>query len=546
MSPLTNPQVLRMKRFLYLCCLLVSLPGCDASFQDSHQQGLIYCSEGNPESFNPQVVTSGTSIDAASYNIYNQLVRVDPESLQLEPGLATAWEISDDATHYRFKLRHGVHFHNTDYFTPTREFDADDVLFSFQRIIDPNNAYHNENAGQYPFFDSIGFKDLVQSVNKIDDYTVEFVLKRPDSTFLDNLSTSFAVILSAEYADQLAKAGDTKQLRYKPIGTGPFKFVEYRPDRFIKYVRNDDYWAGPVPLKKLVYDITPNSSMRLVKLLTHECDAIAYPLASDLDLLKEKTHIRVQKRTGFNVGYWAFNTEKPPFDDRRVREAMAYAVDRAKMLDAVYYGTATPAKSLLPPNSWAYDKALTIPKYDLKKAKRLLREAGYPHGFTFDLWTMPVQRSYNPNPQKMALLLKQSLAEIGVHANIVSYEWNIFRQRIRQGKHQSVLIGWTADNSDPDNFLRPLLSCQGITAGTNRANWCDPKFDKLLNDAIRTTDRQQRQVDYQQAQQLVAKELPLIPIAHALRIQAHYQTINHLPVLPFGGIDFSKAQWNEQ
>lgn len=534
-----------MKRMIYLVCLLAGLSGCDVSFQDSHRAGLVYCSEGNPEHFNPQMVTSGTSIDAASYVLYDQLVKIDPNTLKIQPALATHWQISEDATRYRFFLRHGVQFHHTDYFTPSRTMNADDVLFTFQRIISPDHPYHYAGGGSYPFFASIGFDKLIRSIKKIDDHTIEFRLLKPDSTFLNNLATSFAVILSAEYAEQLLATNQLDQLNTRPIGTGPFKFVEYQPDRYIKYHRNDHYWGGPVALERLVYDITPNSSMRMMKLLTHECDAIAYPLASDLQLLQQKSDIQVQMRTGFNVGYWAFNTQKPPFDDVRVRRAMAHAINRTTMLDAVYYGTATPAKSLLPPNSWAYNANLYIPDYDLKAAKQLLQEAGYPDGFTFDLWTMPVQRAYNPNPQKMALLLKQSLAQIGVTAHIVSYEWNTFRRRIQQGEHDSVLIGWTADNSDPDNFFHPLISCQAEKAGTNRANWCNKEFDALLDNALRTTDQKQRLQDYLRAQQILARELPLVPIAHALRIQAKYRDIADLPLQPFGGMDFSKTHWEQ-
>jgi cationic peptide transport system substrate-binding protein len=172
----------------------------------------------------------------------------------------------------------------------------------------------------------------------------------------------------------------------------------------------------------------------------------------------------------------------------------------------------------------------------------LLAEAGYPNGFSMDIWAMPVQRAYNPNAQRMAELIQSDLAQVGVQANIVSYEWNTFRQRLVAGQHDSVLIGWVADNADPDNFFRPTLSCAAARSGNNRAQWCNPLFDQLLIDAITESDLDQRKHLYQAIEDFVMQQAPLVPIANSLRFQAHRSDIEGVELPPYGGINFRYAR----
>lgn len=175
---------------------------------------------------------------------------------------------------------------------------------------------------------------------------------------------------------------------------------------------------------------------------------------------------------------------------------------------------------MLPETSWAYSAELNL---SLRSAKaiELLQQAGYPNGFSMNIWAMPVQRAYNPNAQRMSELMQADLARIGVQADIISYEWNTFRQRLARGEHDSVLIGWVADNADPDNFFRPILSCAATRSGNNRTQWCDPEFDQLLVEAITETEPQQRKQLYQQIENYVMQQAPLVPIANSLRFQAH-------------------------
>ncbi len=295
-------------------------------------------------------------------------------------------------------------------------------------------------------------------------------------------------------------------------------------------------------MEQLVYDITTNGTSRIAKMLTKECDITAHPSATQLSFLQSREDIHVDKEANLNIGYWAFNTERPPFNDPLVRRALSYAVDVDKIMQAVFYGSGIAATSNLPPSSWAYVPQPELPQYDPQKAKELLKEAGYKDGFTMTLWAMPVSRIYNPNARKMAELIQSDLREIGVTAKIVEYEWNTFIERVGQHEHDSVLLGWAADTPDPDNFFTPLLSCTATFSGKNPSNWCNPEFDLLLTQALDTNDIEARKVFYKKAQEMIAAELPLMPIAHGLRFQASNTNIEGITLRPFGGISLAEAR----
>lgn len=513
---------------------------CQPVLPTTRVHGLVYCAEGSPESFNPQLVTSGTTIDAISQHLYDRLLDIDPDSGELIPGLAQSWAISEDGLTYRFQLRQGVAFHQTAYFSPTRTLNSEDVLFTFGRLLSVQHPFH-QTATEYPYFDSVEWQQLVAKLTVLGPDEIEFTLTKPDSSFLSTLATDFAAILSAEYGEQLISNNTLEDLDQLPIGTGPFLYRHYQKDVLIRYYRHPNYWRQLPAMEQLVIDIVPDNTKRVAKLLTHECDVAPIPRLAELSLLSQRDDFVIDAQTSMNVGYWAFNTRMPPFDQVKVRQALSYAINKSNILQAVYFGQAEPANSLLPPTSWAYDKNLNIQRYDPLLAKKLLAEAGYPQGFHMDIWAMPVQRLYNPNALKMAELIQADLAQIGVTAKIVSYEWNTFRRKLRLGEHDSVLIGWSADNADPDNFLRPLLSCAAAISGSNRANWCDENYDELIAKAVHTPILKERRAFYQQAQQYQAEQMPLVPIAHSKRFQVRSRNVSGVRINPYGGINFTEA-----
>ena len=208
-------------------------------------------------------------------------------------------------------------------------------------------------------------------------------------------------------------------------------------------------------------------------------------------------------------------------------------------LEAVYFESATRAKTLLPTASWAFQSDAEDTAYNPVLAKKLLKEAGIEPGFTMTIWAMPVERAYNPNASKMAELIQRYLSAVDIQVNIVTYDWTTFRRHLREGLHDSVLIGWSADNGDPDNFYRPLLSCGAIPSGTNRAMWCNEKYDALINEALETQDLERRKAIYEEVNRLLYDELPLVPIAHAYRYQAYRKNLKGMSINPYGGVRFA-------
>jgi dipeptide transport system substrate-binding protein len=496
---------------------------------------LVYCSEGSPEGFDPALYTAGTTFDASSKPVYNRLVEFERGTTNVIPGLAESWEASDDGLTYTFKLRPGVKFHTTDYFTPTRDFSADDVIFSFERQRDEGNPYFQYVDGaSWEYFNGMSMPDLIDSVEKVDDLTVIFKLKRPEAPFIANLAMDFASIFSKEYADQLAASDQKSDLNQKPIGTGPFQFVAYQPDAVIRYKAFDDYWDGREAIDDLVFAITTDNSVRQQKLLAGECHVMPYPNPGDVQALKDNPDVNVMEQEGLNVGYLAYNTKIAPFDNPKVRKALNMAINKQAILDAVFQGAGQAAKNPIPPTMWSYNDAITDDAYDPAAAKAALEAEGVTD-LKMNIWAMPVQRPYNPNARRMAELIQADFAEVGVDAEIVSYEWGEYLEKSKDvNRDGAVLLGWTGDNGDPDNFLAVLLGCDAV-GGSNRAQWCDEEFDKLVQEAKTKSDQAERDALYRQAQEVFKREAPWATIAHSVVHMPMRSNVTGYVMDPLGG-----------
>ncbi|MBI4356872.1 MAG: ABC transporter substrate-binding protein [Gammaproteobacteria bacterium] len=512
----------------------------EPSQPEGTKKTLVYCSEGSPEGFNPQLFTTGTTFSASSNALYNRLLEFEIGTTQLAPALAESYVVDQSGLVYTFKLRHGVKFHTTDTFTPTRDFNADDVVFSFNRQRLSDHPYAKVSGGTYQYFNDMGLKSLIKDVVKIDDYTVQFILTRPESPFLADLGMDFASIFSEEYGTQLLAKGTPEQMDLQPVGTGPFQLVSYQKDAFIRYKAHSLYWKGKEKIEHLIFSITVDPAVRFAKLRTGECHVMAYPLPSQLEAMHADPNLEVQEQPGLNIAYWAFHTQKKPFDNLLVRKALNLAVNKQAIIEAVYNQHATAAKNFIPPNIWSYNDEVVDYEYNPEKAKELLKQAGYPNGFEMNIWAMPVQRPYNPNARKMAELIQQDLKTIGVKAEIVTYEWGTYVSKIQNGEHETVLIGWVTDNGDPDNFFSPLLSCAAaVPPGSNYAFWCHKDFDALIQKARQTSDLGERTKLYKEAQLLMKEEVPLMTIAHGTLYQAKRKEVEGLKLHPFGTIYFS-------
>lgn len=533
--------------FLFTVSLSALAEQTDISYKDTiandvpadiRQNGFIYCVNGIVTTFNPQLASSGLIIDPLGAQLYDRLLDVDPFTYRLIPELASRWEVLDNGATYRLYLRKDVKFQATPWFTPTRNMNADDVVFSFSRMFETSNPYHFINGGRYPYFDSLQFASSVESIKKLNNYAVEFRLKSPDASFLWHLATHYAPILSAEYADTLSASNHQEMIDWRPVGTGPFYFDDYQSGQFVRLLRNKDYWKGEPRMEEVVVDMGAGGTGRISKLLTGECDVLAYPAASQLKVLRDDPRLRISMRSGMNIAYLAFNTSKPPLDQLKVRQAISYAINNERLMQSIYYGTAETASSILPRASWAFDNQTKITDYNPELSKQMLQEMGLEN-LKLELWVPVASQSYNPSPLKMAELIQADLAQVGIVMSIRSVEGRFQENQLMDRSHDMTLAGWTTDSNDPDSFFRPLLSCAAIGSQTNLSHWCDTQFDEVLHKALLTQELADRIDYYHQAQKILAEELPILPLAYSLRLQAYRFDMKGLVISAFGNTSFA-------
>ena len=505
-------------------------------------KSLVYCSEGSPENFTPAMNTTGTSLDAAR-PVYNKLVQFTPGSTAVEPGLAESYEISGDGLVITFHLRKGVKFHSgVNGFTPTRDLTAEDVIFSFERQWKPDHPYAKVSGGAYDYFNDMSMPDLLKTIEKgADDLTVVMTLTKPNAPILANLAMDFATIQSAEYAKFLMDKGTPEQFDQIPVGTGSFQFVDYQKDAVIRF-KAFDGWAGKPKVDDLIYAITPDPTARYAKIKANECQIMIAPNPADLADMDSNPDIQLLQQAGLNIGYMAMNAQKAPFDNVEVRKAIAMAIDRDAILKEVYQGAGQKAKNPIPPTMWSYDDSTVDIEYNPDKAKEMLKAAGIEKLDT-DLWWMPVQRPYNPNAKRMGEMVQADLAKVGINATLVSYEWGEYRKRMQAGEHQMGFLGWTGDNGDPDNFLAVLLGCDknGKPNANNIPKWCDAKFQEDITKAAEISDQAQRTALYQDAQKIVAAQVPWLNIAHSTVFEPVRKEVSGYKVSPLGAHEFQNV-----
>ncbi|WP_339528950.1 ABC transporter substrate-binding protein [Pseudomonas mucidolens] len=533
--------------FLVSAGLMAAAPFAQAA------TNLVFCSEGSPAGFDPGQYTTGTDFDASAETMFNRLSQFERGGTAVIPGLATKWDVSEDGLTYTFHLREGVKFHTTAYFKPTREFSADDVLFTFNRMINKDDPFRKAYPTEFPYFTDMGMDTNIKNIEKIDDHTVKFTLGTVDAAFIQNLAMSFASIQSAEYAAQLLKEGKPQDINQKPVGTGPFVFKSYQKDSNIRFTGNKDYWKpDDVKIDNLIFAITTDPSVRIQKLKKNECQVTLFPRPADLKGLEADKSLKMPHQAGFNLGYIAYNvmpvlkgqTAQNPLADLRVRQALDISVNKQQIIDSVYQGAGQLAVNAMPPTQWSYDETIKDAPHDVAKAKELLKEAGVKEGTEITLWAMPVQRPYNPNAKLMAEMLQNDWKQIGLKVNIVSYEWGEYIKRSKGGENQAMIIGWSGDNGDPDNWLNVLFGCDSL-AGNNFSKWCDKKFDGIVKEAKATSDVAKRTELYKQAQHILKDAVPMTPIAHSTVYQPMRNTVHDFKISPFGlnsfyGVSVSK------
>jgi dipeptide transport system substrate-binding protein len=258
---------------------------------------LVFCSEGSPENFYPGVNTTGTSFDANS-QIYSRLVDFEGGGTAVVPGLAERWTVSADGKEYTFNLRKGVKWHSNKNFTPTRDMNADDIIFMIERQWKESNPFFKVTSPNHSYFGDMGMPKLLKAVQKVDDYTVKITLNQPEAPFLSAFAMEFAGVQSKEYADAMLKAGTPEKIDQEPIGTGPFYLVQYQKDAIIRYKAHPQFYRGKAKIDDLVFSITPDASVRWAKLQKGECHVMPYPNPADLDAMRKDPKVQVLEQAG--------------------------------------------------------------------------------------------------------------------------------------------------------------------------------------------------------------------------------------------------------
>lgn len=503
---------------------------------------LAVCTEASPEGFDVVQYNSLTTTNASADVLMNRLVEFDATRGELLPSLASGWQVSADGLTYDFTLRDDVAFHRTDYFSPSRTLNADDVLFSFQRMLDANHPWHASAASGYPHAQSMQWPELVKSIEAPAAHQVRITLTRPDATFLATLSMGFASIYSAEYADQLLGAGTLAELNQKPIGTGPFMLRRFQKDAAVRYVAHPAYFAGKPAVDVLIFAITPDANVRLQKLRRNECQIALSPKPQDVRSAETDPNLKVVQTPAFMTAFVAINTQHAPLDKPEVRQAINLAFDRASYLKAVFEDSASAASGPYPPNTWSYAGDLPGYAHDLAKARELLTKAGLADGFKTTIWTRPSGSLLNPNPSLGAQLLQADLAQIGIRAEIRVIEWGELIRRAKAGEHDLLFMGWAGDNGDPDNFLTPQFACASVQSGLNFARYCDPRLDQLISQGKTQSVQAERSRLYVQAQRIIQEQALWIPLAHPTAFALTRANVEGYQVSPFGRQDFASAR----
>lgn len=528
-------------RFLFAFTITLLLSGCyknESTLTDS----LIYCPENTPQSFNPQISHDISTLDATTHQLYNRLVKIDPITKQFIPDLATHWQQNDNKSSYTFFLRKDVNFHQTDYFTPTRFFNADDVIFSFQRMLDKDHPFHSVNRVTDSYFFNHPFTNLVADIIKIDDYTVKFILNKADVTLLANLAAHYGVIHSEQYAQNLLSKGHPERIDFYPIGTGPYKFKNYEIKGITRYLSHPQYWGGRPTITNLIFDVTPNNTKRYAKLLSGECDIMTYPAPSQLNTMSVNPSVVLSSIPTANVALWSFNSVKKPFKQKEIRQALSYAIDQKTIVNAVFFKSATATDTLLAKQSWAYNPRSAELQYTPQLALQMLKENGFDFNNIITILT-PIDHSvFNPNSHKTAELIQANLFDIGVSSEIISLPHSELEMRLASGNYDTYLTGINVHIKDPDSLFRPLLSCDATILEGNSSQWCSPEVQDLLDSTLLEPNFIKRIKNYYQLQDIVQQERPYYPIAHVLRFDAFNQNISGLHVNALTGIDFQNVR----
>jgi peptide/nickel transport system substrate-binding protein len=508
---------MKIRRFLALLLLLpVTLAAGGGSATAQPAGTLVVGLVAEPVNLDPAQVTDFNS-NRVGRRIVEPLVTFAEETTQIVPGLAESWTVSPDGLQYTFKLRKGVKFHDG---TP---FNAAAAKFSIERQINPEHPANK--LGKYPFANY--FFGNVKAIEAMDENTVRFVLKEPRASFL--------VVMAAAAASMVSPTAATKagvDFALAPVGTGPFRYGSWARGQSVVLEKFPDYWKGAVKFDRVVYRPIVEDQARLTELLTGTIDLIVGVPPDFVTQLEGSPKANLLKQVGAHVWYLGINNTKKPLDDKRVRQALNYAVNKDAIVKDVLKGTGAVSRGPVLPGTWGADPNLPAYAYDPAKAKKLLAEAGYPNGFSTTMW-VPESGSGMQSPVAMAVVMQSNLRAVGVNVTLQTMEWGAYIAKLRTKEQDLFALSWAAGSEDPDMVMYPLFhSSQWTPNGPNRAMYKNEKFDTLLAEARHVTDQAKRAALYREAQRILVEDAPWVFVDHEIQIAATSKRVQGFKLHP--------------
>jgi peptide/nickel transport system substrate-binding protein len=504
-----------MKR-LHKAVLLIALAfsACQQRAAKTEPPTLVFARGADSVKLDPADVDDGESMKVL-VNVCEGLVRFKHGTTEPEPCLATSWTIAADGLAYTFKLREGVKFHDG---TPL---DAGAAAFSFLRQMDKSNPAHLPDA-TFAYWSAMF--NMITAVEVVDPMTLRLRLREAHAPLLASLCIPAAHLISPKFIDQR-----------HPVGTGPFRFVEWVPNERIALDANPDYWGGRPKIDRLNFKVVPDSSTRLIQLQTGQIQAMDGIDPDSLPIVKGDRKLTLLTAPGLNVCYLAFNCQKPPLDNKVLRAWIRFSIQKHDLIRDVYRDAAIVAKNPMPPLIAGYNDAIpeAIPWAGIvPRVDRPLR---------LEVMTNP--RPYLPNPLRAAEMIKADLAKAGIPIEIVPNEWGEHLNRTSHGNHEMALIGWVGDTGDADNFLYVLLDKDTATLGSalNVCFWMNDDYHNLMIAARRELDPEKRAALYRKAQEIVFEECPMVPLAHAEQLMACRANVDGILFEVNGDILFRNA-----
>jgi peptide/nickel transport system substrate-binding protein len=500
----------------WICVLatLCLLTACRSTPRDPNT--VVFLIESSPANLDPRVGTDAWS-EHIDELIFDGLVARD-SNFHFTPALAESWDQPDPLTMV-FHLRGGVRFHDG------RLLTASDVQWTIDSM--RNGTVISPKANAYA---------SIQSVEARDEHTVVLHLKKADNFLLTNLSTG---------AIGIVPNGSGREFWQHPVGTGPFRFVSQQIDQNVLVERNAQSWSVVPRLEQVRFSVVPDAITESLELEKGSADIAVNSLPMDaLQELAKRPNLQLAQTIGTQVQYLGFNVRDPLLKDARVRQAIAFAIDRGLIIRTLQHGMAQPAESLLPVSHWAFTDAVDRHDYNPQRAKQLLDAAGREAASDGVRFHLTMKTSTDEGTRLLAAVLQQQLAQVGIALDLRSYESATFLSDVRRGAFQMYSLRWIGGNEQPDIFSYAFATASFSPAGANRGHYSNAHLDALLDEAAQSNDTQQRRSDYVQAQQILAHDLPAINLWYRDTIVVHNRRLTHIAPTPSGSYAFLEtAEW---